>query len=134
MSSININMEEVKQRLNKRKNTEEHVCVLFETEIKRNRHTSWLKLKYGQCFLSNEESWTNKLNNLKSFIDLNGRRPNKSEETEKVLGTWLSTQLNSRKTKKNIMSNEDIRYYTEQYSKSNSIKLNKIKSNRIDLK
>ena len=64
MSSININMEEVKQRLNKRKNTEEHVCVLFETEIKRNRHTSWLKLKYGQCFLSNEESWTNKLNNL----------------------------------------------------------------------
>ena len=26
-----------------------------------------------------------------------------------------------------------MRYYTEQYSKSNSIELNRIKSNRIDL-
>ena len=28
----------------------------------------------------------------------------------------------------------DMRYYTEQYSKSNSIKLNKKESNQIDLK
>ena len=124
MSSININMEEVKQRLNKRKNTEEHVCVLFETEIKRNRHTSWLKLKYGQYIMSNEELWTNKLNNLKSFIDLNGRRPNKSEETEKVMYSWVSTQLSNRKAEKQIMSNEDIRGLWDNFIKDYQVYFN----------
>ena len=106
MSSININMEEVEQRLNKRKNTEEY--VLFRTQIKRNRHISLFEIEYGQYFISNEELWTNNLTELKTFIDLNERRPSRSKETEKVLGIWLNNQLDNRKAKKNSMLNEDI--------------------------
>ena len=109
MSSINTNMEEVKQKLNKRKNTEEHVCVLFGTEIKRNRHTRSLKIEYSQYFISNKELWTDNLTKLKTFIDLNKRRPAYNKESEKVMYKWLSHQLDNIKTKKEIRSNEDIR-------------------------
>ena len=64
---------------------------------------------YNQYFLSNEELWTNNLTELKAFIDLNERRPNITNETEKVLGGWLGIQLQTRKTEKYIMLNQDIR-------------------------
>ena len=64
---------------------------------------------YKQYFISNEELWTNKLSELKAFIDLNKRRPKYSKETEKVLCSWLSTQLNNRRQVKQIMNNEYIR-------------------------
>ena len=107
MSSINTNMEEVKQKLNKRKNTEEHVCVLFGTEIKRNKKE--IVKKYNQYLILNKELWTNNLTKLKAFIDLNKRRPSRSKETEKVLGIWLNNQLDNKKAKKNSMLNEDIK-------------------------
>ena len=64
---------------------------------------------FSVSFISNEELWTNNLSELKIFIDLNKRRPNISKETEKVLYSWVSTQLVNRKAKKKIMLNEDIR-------------------------
>ena len=66
---------------------------------------------YEQYFLSNEELWINKLTELKAFIGLNKRRPTQhsKKETEKVLGRWVSTQQENRKTEKKIMLNEDIR-------------------------
>ena len=64
---------------------------------------------YKQYFISNEELWTNNLDELKVFIDLNKRRPRKKKGTEKVLGGWLGTQLKNRKTEKQIMINEDTR-------------------------
>ena len=56
-----------------------------------------------------QSNWNDKLTELKKFIDLNGRRPSNKKETEKVLGLWLSCQLNNIKTEKNIMNNECIR-------------------------
>ena len=73
---------------------------------------------YGQYIMSNEELWTNKLTKLKTFIDLNKRRPNKRKETEKVLGIWLDNQLNNRKTKKQIMLNEYIRSLWDSFIKN----------------
>ena len=74
---------------------------------------------YNQYFLSNEELWTIKLDELKEFIDSNKRRPNISKETEKVLGGWLGTQLKNRKTEKQIMSNKDIRTSWDNFIKYN---------------
>ena len=64
---------------------------------------------YEQYFISNEELWTNNLTELKAFIDLNKRRPTYNKETEKVMYSWVSTQLVNRKAKKQIMLDEDIR-------------------------
>ena len=64
---------------------------------------------YQQYFISNEELWTNNLTELKTFIDLNKRRPSHRKETEKVLGSWVSHQLDNRKAEKEIMSYENIR-------------------------
>ena len=47
-----------------------------------------------------QSNWNDKLTELKKFIDLNGRRPSNKKETEKVLGLWLSCQLNNIKTEK----------------------------------
>ena len=64
---------------------------------------------FSDSFLSNEELWTNNLTELKTFIDLNKRRPAYNKESEKFMYKWLSHQLDNRKTKKEIRSNEDIR-------------------------
>ena len=72
---------------------------------------------YQQYFLSNEELWTNNLTELKTFIDLNKRRPSDKKETEKILGGWLKTQLDNRKAKKQIMLNEDIRSMWDSFIK-----------------
>ena len=74
----------------------------------RNSWDNFIK-DYKQYFISNEELWTNKLTELKIFIDLNKRRPLEKKMIEKVLTSWLSTQIKNRKTEKQIMLNEDIR-------------------------
>ena len=102
-------LNENEQKLNKRKNTEEHVCVLLGTQIKCNKHTNLFVIEYNQYFISNKELWTNNLIKLKSLIDLNERLPNKSVEIENELTEWLDTQLINRKADKNIMLNEDIK-------------------------
>ena len=75
----------------------------------RNSWDNFIK-DYKQYFISNEELWTNKLTELKIFIDLNKRRPSEGKkETEKVLSKWLSHQLDNRKNEKQIMLDEDVK-------------------------
>ena len=100
-------LTENKQRLNKRKNTEEFAYVLLKIQQKRNRKE--IIKNDNQYSLLNKELWTNNLTKLKTFIDLNERRPNNNKKTEKVMGSWLNTQLGNRKAEKQIMINEDIR-------------------------
>jgi superfamily II DNA or RNA helicase len=66
--------------------------------------------KYKEYFISNEEEWENKLKELKSYINLNKKRPNKEDKDIKVkqLGRWLSTQQYNYAKKQRIMSNKDI--------------------------
>ena len=110
MNHINMNVEEFGEcwQLNeKRKNTEKSVYVLSETPQKRNKKE--IVKNDNQYLMSSEKLWTNNLDELKSFIDLNERRPIYNKGTEKVLGAWLGNQLRNRKVEKNIMFNEDIR-------------------------
>ena len=108
-------LTENKQRLNKRKNTEEFAYVLLKIQQKRNRKE--IIKNDNQYSLLNKELWTNNLTKLKTFIDLNERRPNNNKKTEKVLYAWLYYQLINRKTNKQIMLNEDIRNIWDSFLK-----------------
>ena len=99
----------------KRKNTEKSVYVLSETPQKRNKKE--IVKNDNQYLMSSEKLWTNNLDELKSFIDLNERRPIYNKGTEKVLGAWLGNQLRNRKVEKNIMFNEDIRRLWDSFIK-----------------
>ena len=74
----------------------------------------------NQYFISNRELWNNNLTELKIFIDLNKRKPSICKGTEKMLGIWLSAQLQNRKTEKKIMINEDIRNIWDRFIKDNN--------------
>ena len=87
-------------------NRKERKYIMINEDI-RNTWNSFIK-DYQQYIMSNEELWINNLDNLKSFIDLNERRPNKSKKTEKIMAAWLSKQLTNRKAENQIMNNEDI--------------------------
>ena len=68
--------------------------------------------KYKQYFLSNEKYWFKTLNQIKRFIDKEGRRPNSMNEEnkyERVLGQWMVTQGQSYKKKIYIMKKKNIR-------------------------
>ena len=108
---LNVN----KQRLYKRKNTEGYVCTILTTQLKHSKKE--IVKNDNQYFMSNEELWINSLTELKDFINLNERRPNKRNETEKVLGLWLCTQQNNRKTEKYDMLNEDIKNLWDSFIK-----------------
>ena len=89
------------------KNRKKKRYIMNNKDI-RNTWDSFIK-DYEQYFLSNKELWTNNLIKLKTFIDLNKRKPSQNKKTERVLSSWLSKQLNNGKTKKKIMVNEDIK-------------------------
>ena len=65
-------------------------------------------------------SWDDKLNQVKNYIDLNGKRPSSSDkdETVKNLGYWLSDQKKNYKKKIKIMRNQQIRTSWENFISS----------------
>ena len=66
--------------------------------------------KYKQYFMSNEELWNEKFNQVKKYIDNNNKRPLYRDKNENIkkLGVWISSQQNNYKKKDRIMSNNDI--------------------------
>ena len=75
-------------------------------------HNEWTQFleKYKEYFISNEELWLNTLEELKKYIDLNKKKPVKSNKNKEIkqLGIWISHQQNNYKTKKQIMSDTNI--------------------------
>ena len=61
--------------------------------------------EYKKCFESNEEKWINKLEEIKLFIDTNKTTPTRKNSK---LSTWLYTQQQTYKNKKEIMQNIEI--------------------------
>ena len=62
--------------------------------------------KYKDYFLDNETEWYNKLELVKKYINENNKIPSRNDV--KSLSTWIYTQQNNYKNKKEIMSNENI--------------------------
>jgi len=65
-------------------------------------------------------SWEDKLNQVKDYIDLNGKRPTSCDKDEKIknLGNWLSDQKKNYKKKIKIMRNQQIRTSWENFISS----------------
>ena len=66
--------------------------------------------KYSKYFLSNEEQWNIKLEEVKKYIDENDKRPSNHDSNKEIkqLGTWISTQLQNYKKKSQTMKNDEI--------------------------
>ncbi len=66
--------------------------------------------KYMKYFMTNEEKWKLRLNDVKKMIIENGRRPSQHSKikNEKKLGLWLRTQMKDSKNRKNILKSEEI--------------------------
>jgi superfamily II DNA or RNA helicase len=75
----------------------------------KNKWEDFIK-KYNKYFISNEEIWENKLNELKLYIYDNNHRLSTLDKDENIrnLATWIQKQLQNYKNKQFIMSNNDI--------------------------
>ena len=62
--------------------------------------------RYSKYFISNEEDWKNKLDELKQFIDLNNDRP--TGKNNKELNKWLSHQITNSKNRQHSMKDDEI--------------------------
>jgi superfamily II DNA or RNA helicase/molybdopterin biosynthesis enzyme MoaB len=73
-------------------------------------------------FISNEEAWTDKLNELKIYIKDYNKLPCDKDENSKRIANWISNQKENHKNKKNIMKddNDNIRKSWEEFIESNS--------------
>ena len=58
--------------------------------------------KYKKYFMSNEDEWKSNLNLVKKYIDENDKRP--SFKNDKILQSWISTQLKNYKSKLQIIN------------------------------
>jgi hypothetical protein len=67
--------------------------------------------KYSLYFLSYEEEWINKLQQIKKYIIENNKKPSCIDKniTIKVLGVWLSDQKQNYKNNKHLMKNTQIK-------------------------
>jgi superfamily II DNA or RNA helicase len=70
--------------------------------------------------VDNEEKWHKKLEGIKNYMDVNGKRPSKEDKdkTIRCLGVWIGDQLTNYKRSKYIMKNPEFRKAWEQF-KSN---------------
>lgn len=66
--------------------------------------------KYKIYFMTSEDKWINNLSFVMKYMDRNDKRPSEhSKDKEiKILGNWISNQVCNYKTRKNIMSNDDM--------------------------
>jgi superfamily II DNA or RNA helicase/CHASE3 domain sensor protein len=76
------------------------------------RYSLWTKFleEYKEYIKSNDEIWDEKFKELKKFINENKRRPSSgsSNEIEKKLASWISTQIQNHKKKLQAMKDETI--------------------------
>jgi superfamily II DNA or RNA helicase len=65
--------------------------------------------KYKKYFISGEDNWNYKLEQVKTYIDDNKKKPTRLSKNEQILGRWIDQQLNNYKKNQYIMKNENIR-------------------------
>jgi hypothetical protein len=80
---------------------------------------TWIQFieKYKQYFLSNEEEWVNNLELIRKYIDKNNKRPSRNDKNSdiKKLGKWISHQQENYKKNIEIMKNQIIKKYWEEF-------------------
>ncbi|MBA43224.1 MAG: hypothetical protein CMF62_04335 [Magnetococcales bacterium] len=94
-----------KRKINLETHTDNELQVLWNiTDISEN-----MKACYIESSIIGYD-WYEKFDELKKFIDVNKRRPTQISKYkyEKIIGYWLSNQIQNFKKKKEIMKNEKI--------------------------
>jgi len=78
-----------------------YLCQIWETFIQ----------EYAEYFMTYEEKWQEKLENLKNYIDKHGELPNMHSAYKKIaaMKKWIYQQNSTYKTHKNIMKSSKIR-------------------------
>ena len=85
-------------------------CIMSNEEIY-NKWTGFINnFLYKKYFLSNEEVWNENLQKVIEYININKKRPSSENKNKdiKFLGKWILNQIQSYKSKKYIMLNEEI--------------------------
>jgi hypothetical protein len=67
-------------------------------------------IEFKKYLLTHNETWHSRLNELKVYIDTNGKRPSTTSKDEKIksLGIFILTQNKNYETRSQIMSNNEI--------------------------
>jgi superfamily II DNA or RNA helicase len=82
--------------------------------------SEWEELtgKYPHLFMSNEEEWRVKLDQLDVYIQTHGKRPSRSDKIPEVrsLGAWINTQNQNYKKNVAIISTPEIRLEWEHFT------------------
>lgn len=67
--------------------------------------------KYKKYFLSNNQIWENKFNDVKIYLDKNNKKPSNNDRDNNIrqLALWINTQQTNYKRSSDIMKNIDIR-------------------------
>jgi superfamily II DNA or RNA helicase len=104
-----------RQRQNYNKRTEimknQEICDLWVSFTK----------QFEKYFLSNEEVWKQKLNNLEKYINENNKLPSHNDKNGDIkrLGGWIGVQKKNHKKRTEIMKNREIydlwTTFTKQY-------------------
>jgi hypothetical protein len=77
-------------------------------------YNSWIDFinndMYKEYFLDNKTVWFNSLELVKSYIDMNTKRPSKRDKDKNIkqLGYWIHNQQTNYKTKEKIMKDDII--------------------------
>ena len=89
--------------------SDENICSQWEKFIK----------EYEKYFKSNKEVWIEKIKQVMKYINLNNKRPSRSDANTEIkqLGHWIGTQQNNYENKIEIMSDENIRIQWEKFIK-----------------
>ncbi len=97
-------------------NYQKRECIMKDESIRK----KWKEFseEYKMYFLSNEEEWENKLEEVKAYMEKEKKRPSKSSKDvpTKKLGDWLHNQQKNYKKRERIMKDESIRKKWEEFS------------------
>ena len=86
------------------------ICIMKNEEM----YNKWTEFindnKYKIYFMSNEDKWLDKLNQVKKYIDTNNKKPSVADKDEKIktLYNWINEQQKKYKKKEKLMKNEKI--------------------------
>jgi len=73
--------------------------------------------KYNEYFISNEEQWKNKIQEVTKYINENKKRPSNTNKNNKIqkLAAWINTQQINYSKKQQIMKNLNIQKLWEEF-------------------
>jgi superfamily II DNA or RNA helicase len=88
--------------------------------------------EYKEYFVSIDENWSNRFENLKAFIDINNKIPSQIGKTdeEQLLGHWYSNQQQNYKNSKSSMNTEPRRKIWNQFLEDYKEYFNSIKEEK----